>query len=72
MLFGPMRFTTAIVEPTEAGDLAMAIMAPLPAPFDRLTTCVAILTCSPEAAQSLCAAVAAGSAEIDKRPQGDA
>jgi hypothetical protein len=59
----PIVFQTSVVARGEDGTLSIALMAPLPAPHDGLTTCVTLLACSPEAAAALCAGVA-GSEEI--------
>jgi hypothetical protein len=52
-----IRFETAVVARTESGEVAIALMSPLPPPFSEYKTCVRVLTCSRETFEAMCAGV---------------
>lgn len=54
-----IEFSSAIVSRREDGQIAIALMDGLPAPFEGERVCVALLICSDETAVSMCVSISA-------------
>lgn len=62
MAITPIAFEHSLVARTELGEIAVALFDGIQPPFEEHRTCVAILICSDDALDALCA----GRGSIDK------